>query len=175
MIIWCKELEVKTIKTGKNAGNPYDLAHCKDENGNDCNFTLFDPELKKLFANAKENSQAIDLVTETKGNFTNAVSGKLLEVGGEHPPVGGIQEHSDAVNDARAIEESAGKANPPQPLPAPQAVGMWWKVVADLIIAGKLSEVLGKENAISALEEFRGTMLSTLRIPFKGSDFPKYE
>lgn len=80
MIVWVSSIEVKTIKTGRNAGNPYDMAICKDENGKDINFGLFEPELKKLFANAKENSQAIDLVTELKGDFMNAVSGKLLDV-----------------------------------------------------------------------------------------------
>jgi len=51
----------------------------------------------------------------------------------------------------------------------------WWKELGELIRTRQLTGLVGKENAISAMKEYRNYMFSTLKIPFDGAKFPSFE
>ena len=121
MIVWIENIETKTIQSGENAGTSYDVATVKDGENKERKFSLFDPELKKLFAAAKETGSAIDLrVEKNKRGFLNAVEGKLIaqeiaELPSPPPP------------DETLMKESAGDVVKP----SPQEIGMWWKELGE--------------------------------------------
>ena len=152
MIIWVQSIENKTAKSG----NSYDLAQCKDENGQDCKFSLFDTEMKNLFLNAKNNSQAIDLVTEAKGNFVNAVSGKLLDdFSGRYP--------TETPSEATTATTEPPKGKTPI---SPQEKGMFWKEVGENFRA-KLFDKDDGANGSLLWRAYMTQMFTSLEIKFE--------
>ena len=80
------------------------------------------------------------------------------------------------VQESKANEE----LQPPEPeKPAPQELGMWWKEVGEIIRQDPefklLIKIFGKENAKSVVKEYRGRLLSTLKIPYDGSKLPLWK
>lgn len=74
------------------------------------------------------------------------------------------------------MKEAIGKI-PPQPEeePAPQAIGMCWKEIGQLILADKLGFLFGTENAKEITRQYRGYLLSTLELPFDGAKLPQWD
>ena len=80
------------------------------------------------------------------------------------------------VFDAKLVEGELPQPpkHTPTSRPAPQEIGMWWKEVGELYRTNKLMELFGKKNAIDVIKVYRGQLLSTLEIPFDGSELPQF-
>ena len=156
MIIWVESIETKTIQSGANQGNSYDAVVVKDDQGKDRKFSLFDPDLKKLFREAKEGSLALDIVVEkNEKGFLNPISGKLVS--------------EELLPPAKPLEHQE------IPQPAPQAVGMVTNNICQLVVADKLTAIFGKKIGVELVKWYRAQVLGITRIPFEGADLPEYK
>jgi len=125
MIIWIKELETKSIQSGKNKGNLYDSAKIIDGTGKNRTLSLFDPDHKKLFSEALKDNLAIDAVMKQEGQYLNFVSGQLVSE--ELEPLEKTPPNMEPIRDSA---KPVGKA-PARSEPAPQELGMWWKELGE--------------------------------------------
>lgn len=62
--------------------------------------------------------------------------------------------------------------NKPKEIPG-QQIGMTVKLIGDLIVAGKLSELFGKEAGWELIKWFRSEVLGTTKVPFDGAKLPQ--
>lgn len=98
-----------------------------------------------------------------KGQFWNVEDINPVELPPPQPHDGVLPEHQDEIDKART------SVTPP----APQAVGMMTKETGDMIRAGMLESVFGKETAVELTKWYRGQALGITRIPYNGKDLPK--
>lgn len=77
----------------------------------------------------------------------------------------------------KPVEKPVGKevsnANPYTV--SPQSIGLCWKEIGKLYREKKLTELLGKENAIKAVVTYRDYLLASLKLPFDGATLPTFE
>lgn len=119
-----------------------------------------------------EQGRAVLLHWETYQNRPYVANAKPVE--GELPPPREPIEPEFPAQDMVSLQRGGGE-EAPEPKASPQAVGMCWKEIGELIREDQVGKIFGKENAIEVVKAYRGYLLSTLKIAYDGKKLPQWK
>jgi hypothetical protein len=145
-------------------GSEYLKVKVIDENGKETTKTVFD-NLKEKWELLTEGA-CIDFKMEKRGQFWNVVD--LTAIDGENPP------EIHPAGTAIVPEEMKTFAGQLKDISGAET-GRCWNDIRELFISGKMISLFGKENAESIAKQYRGYLLSTLKLNYDGKLLPTWE
>ena len=92
-------------------------------------------------------------------------------VGAANAWAGKVEEGKPSFEEHHEPTKQSTESQPSQTT-SPQEKGMLVKELGEYLRCGKLSELVGADNAVEAAKWYRNELLSKLGIPFDGSKFP---